>query len=187
MFSGQKQKTVTSSIPESDQRDLVWFFGPGQCAFERSVFGDQLARAELFTFGTRLCKRCDGEGFTLSPEQAIRETIAKIEHYQSMHREQIATGKMPRLPSWYADESGRMHVGADGSCPNCLGSGWVPNDRRFPRGGAITAQSKGLEVHGAPEPNTDALERYGMMSHRIAAVSKRTLLVLVGFFAVGPR
>ncbi len=187
MFSGEKQKTVTSSIPDLDQRDLVWFFGPGQCAFERSVFGDQLSRAELFTFGTRVCKQCEGTGYLLDPEQSIREAIAKIEAYQSRHREQILTGKMPRLPAWYADEEGRMHAGADGSCPTCLASGWRPNDRRFPRGGALTARSKGLEVRTMAEPSVDAMERYGMMSHRVAALSRRTLTTLVGFFGVGPR
>lgn len=187
MFSGQKQKTVTSSIPDSDQRDLVWFFGAGQCAFERSVFGDQLARAENFTFGTRLCKQCKGSGYLVDAERAIREVIAKVEAYQTGHADQIKAGKMPRLPTWYADAEGKMRSGADGSCPTCLASGWVPNDRRFPRGGALTAQSKHLEVRQLTEPSADALERYGMMSHRIARLTQRTTTVLVGFFGVGPR
>lgn len=183
----QDKTHVSSSIPLQDQKDLVWFFGRGLAAFERSTFGYQLERAETFTFGTKRCVKCKGTGYLESPEQSIQKAIDAVLAYQAKHATQIVAGTMPRLPPGYLDESRKPRPGVDGSCDQCLGSGWVPRNRRHARRGALTARPMGFEVRYLTEPNTDELELYGMMSHRTSRLTRDTVMTLAGFFGVGPR
>jgi len=179
---------VSSVLPIGDQEDLVWFFGRGQVAFERSTFGEQLRRAELFTFGTRKCAACKGKGYTETPEQAIRRAIDAVGQYQERHQDQIRAGKMPRLPPWYADENGRIAAGADGSCRDCAGSGWLPRASKHRRSSAQSVrETKSHQVRTATEPSTDDLERYGFVSHRLRQMPLGVGRVLAAFFGVGSR
>jgi hypothetical protein len=56
------------AIPLKDEVALIWFFGVGQTAFERSNTGGMLERAELFAHGARPCPRCDAEGILATGE-----------------------------------------------------------------------------------------------------------------------
>lgn len=155
-------------IDHGDQADLIWFFSVGQSAFERSTFGHQLERAELFTFGSKICRRCKGAGFTESPEQAIRRATAELKAWQETR------GVKRGAPVGFDD----------GTCRACLGSGWVPRVSKFQRRGPETARPTTPAARAVPaEPNTDALERYGAVSSRLRRVQaehRRTLEAYLG-------
>jgi hypothetical protein len=65
-------------LSNDDERDLIWFCGPGQCAFESSTFGRQLEGAERHAGRTEPCKACrlpedaatsNGTGFNLETSE----------------------------------------------------------------------------------------------------------------------
>jgi len=168
---------VYSHLPGSDQDDLVWFFGQGQCTFERSVLGYQLRRAELYSFGSRMCPRCKGSGLKgKDQEQIIREAIATIEAMspQELQRLRDSTrGLRGKIPEWYDD----------GRCKFCDGFGWVPRDRKHKRVGALTACPTVGELRPVPEePQSDDLERYGFVSDQLQRLDDREIQTLAAFF-----
>lgn len=179
MRSSNDDAEIRSLLAADDQEDLEWFFGKGQCCFERSTFGPQLERAELFSFGVRLCPTCDGRGYRESMDASIRKAIAKLERWQSDNAERIAKGKAPRLPPAYDD----------GTCPTCQGGRFVPRTkplRAEKKPGPITARPMGFEIRPAPgEPRGDDLERYGLVSVRLRDLPEQTVAVLTGFFGWG--
>jgi hypothetical protein len=208
MFSGQKERAIVSWLPIEDQRDLAWFWGPGQVAFERSKLGAQLDVAELFSFGSTTCENCRGSGFAFQPE-SVEKGLEAIKAYQAQHADDIAAGKMPPIPKWHddgtckrcngfgriqRDEPHRLSIGAwchrcgepedirdeDLCCPSC-GGAWTR------RSSALTAQPSGTEVRLLAEPYGDELERYGAVSHRLGKISDKARGDLGGFFCTGLR
>ncbi len=208
MFSGQKERAIVSWLPAEDQRDLAWFWGPGQVAFERSKLGAQLDLAELFSFGSVDCGKCRGSGFVFQHE-SVEKGLEAIRAYQVQHADDIAAGKKPAIPKWHDD----------GTCDACEGFGRVPLDRPHRisigawcyrcgepesmrdealvcpncggpwtrRQSALTAQSMGNEVRLLHEPYGDELERYGSVSHRLGKIDNASRGTLGGFFCTGLR
>lgn len=175
MAKRQKSEVVFSHLTGEDQDDLVWFFGAGQCAFERSVFGYQLERSETFTFGSRVCPKCKGRGFQKTAEDAIRETLRRFEEQPEREKqrlqEAIRAHKDP--PPWYDD----------GRCERCDGSGWIPRKTRHRRGGPITAMPIHAELRPVPqEPASDDLERYGYVSDQVRRMTQEDIETLAAFF-----
>jgi len=171
---------VHSHLSGEDQDDLVWFFGKGQCTFERSVFGAQLELAEIFTFGSRLCPRCGGDGFRGDPERQIRDAIARVNAMTPRELERLRDAmRNGRMPSWYDD----------GRCRFCDGCGWVPLHRKHRRGGELTAQPVVGELRPVPkEPQSDELERYGFVSDQLQRMDDQHIQTLAAFFgAAGSR
>ena len=174
-----------SSLPDGDRQDLIWFFGAGQVAFERSTFGYQLERAELFTFGSMRCRECDGRGYLKSMDESIREAIVNLKQWQEANAGRIRLGRTrdragdanqnPLVPPDYDD----------GSCPKCKGAGWVPRATKHPRAGRVTAKPIHGQARQVPEePSTDALERYGSVSHQLGKLSKSHVATLGAYFGI---
>jgi hypothetical protein len=213
---GQKDRVIKSALPEGEQRDLTWFFGKGQTAFERSTFGDSLQRCELFTFGSKICETCDGSGFPGNTDESLKKAIAAVEDWQErrgktfaaeLREYQMVHGKRA-YPKWYDD----------GTCKSCRGSGWVPRRDRMRlsriawchkcgepdveptqrvcpncggkwtvRAAKVSARPSGNEVHLLAEPYGDDLERYGSVSKRLSTLAPDYADTMRGFFGAGQR
>lgn len=57
---GKATEKVT--LPQHQESDLVWFFGSGQSAFERSTCGSMLEALERDSCVSKACARCSGQG-----------------------------------------------------------------------------------------------------------------------------
>jgi hypothetical protein len=173
MAGGKREGVVFSHLTGEDQDSLIWFFGKGQCAFERSVFGYQLERADQFTYGSERCGKCHGAGYEKSPEEQIRESLDKLKVWQTEHEDRIKQGKAPMVPDWYQD----------GTCTACQGCGWLPLKRKFPKQGPVTAKpTQGDQGPVPKEPASDDLERYGFVSDQLRRLDDATVQTLAAFF-----
>lgn len=185
--TGQKSTPIiTSRLRHEDQQDLSWFFVEGAVAFDRSRMGLMLEQADLFTFGSVVCPKCDGVGYTKDPEKAIREAIEKVRAWPEGQLDKLRQalrgrgedGRRGAFPDWYDD----------GTCQRCGGCGWVPRKNRNStrRHVAITARPTGSSVNkrGGIEPNGDTLERYGHVLKRLSRLLRAHQATLEAFFGL---
>lgn len=133
-------------ISTDDASDLRTHFRLGGLdSFSKSTSGGMLARAELFSCGTKPCVRCGGHistgdgdiehggcGFIPSQDKARKEVSRKQAELMAMIDIDIST----------------IPASADEVCPDCNCRGWVLAGTRPT--GPLTARPMGSSVKGEP-------------------------------------
>lgn len=171
---------VTISL--RDEADLSWFFGPGQGAFERSVFGAMIRRLDLRAHLSKRCHRCDGVGFTdadilgsaawFAENKPVRGTtseqwekwLQKADDHQPRCGDCDGGGVISlRLPRKAPRRNGYKRCrdcrGVSGAVTcECGGKGYLVCEPAFPAG---SSEEVGYT------PDEGALQRYALVSRRL--------------------
>lgn len=161
---------VSAVLSAGDAEDLRSYLRTGGFgAFEHSLFGAMLARAELFGKTARPCKRCGGDakrwiggsGF-VNKETGVAPKEASSK--QKAWLEMLDIELPPAL--------------GDTVCGDCKGRGWGLPRMRTQSGRKITARPMGSSVRqqGGFEMDVAQLARLGRVSGLLNAVHARSIV-----------
>lgn len=143
---------VPEQIEESDEAQLIWYFGDLGTRFERSVFGALLDKVQLGGANSKTCSRCDGAGIidgpggfsllvkevphgrTVQAETGIGAIPDETKRWESVERETKAIRRV--LPN------GEVRDVHGGWCPACRGTGALPQKIKGWRG-SVCAECDG--------------------------------------------
>jgi hypothetical protein len=193
--------TPKRTIGLRDEAALTWFFGPGMATFERSVFGAMCERMQRDGANSKRCPKCHGEGVlneggfasrTKKDDDQARRNVKAGGWCEACN----GTGAVPA-------ERGKHPPCRTGTiaCPPCSGTGiaGLKRHRKGPlRGKRARRRAEILEsaapcmrcratgvievdpafgtddgAYIVPGPNDEALTRYGVISRRVAILSRR--------------
>jgi len=154
------------TIEPGASMDLAWFFGAGQVAFERSVFGAILDRVEASAYVSGQCRACQGAGI-------VWETGAWCDRC-------AGTGSVPvRRPS--APQGEPLTARPRGT--QASGGGYLPDDGQLARYAVISRRLRSIAACHAR-----ALEAYyGDCGSRWARGRHGRLLALYALTPAGRR
>lgn len=163
-----KQASKQQRRPEmgpSDDAALIWFFGPGQASFERSTFGDQIARAELMSSGSVPCGGCVAGVVVPDADDFAREL-------EAANAERVANRHLGATPTI-----------SPGTCRHCRGTGVIPSRLPIRDASELTAQPiQSSHSEQGYTPDEGLLARYARVSQRLHAMRRHHVAVLHAFF-----
>lgn len=149
----------------SDDAALIWFFGPGVASFERSTFGDQIARASLLSSGSIPCGGCVA-GVVVPEADAFAKELEAARQEREANR---FTGVAPTV--------------SPGTCKFCKGTGVIPS--RLPKQDLSLLTAQPIQTGHSEQgytPDAGLLEKYARVSKRLHAMSPRSVAVLAAYF-----
>jgi hypothetical protein len=158
-----------TTIPESDQSALSWYFGPGAAYFERSTFGEQIERTDRLNHVSEICDACDGLGFV---ELTADQIAARVKDFDDA---KATENPEKRLEKW-------TEVCARTLCKACkrgVVATRINTSKRVP----LTARPKTTSDHEPGQaPDDEALQRYARVSRRLSRMPEDMRGVLRLFF-----
>lgn len=120
---------IESDIHESDEGQLIWYFGDLGTRFERSVFGVMLDQLELGAAFSRKCGKCQGSGIV--DTGGFARVLAEVKHSRMVQAE-TGIGAIPdETKRWEEVERDAAH---GGWCKACRGTGALPQKQKGWRG-----------------------------------------------------